>query len=82
MNKFRKVLGAISYACLAGTPILAATGVGTAVSIALGAVGVAAGAVLHFMDNPRDAKAAAEVGTTVKGAIQAVKAIRKGQSGT
>lgn len=77
MSRFRKILGAIAYACLAGGPLLAATGVGIPIAAAIGAVGVAAGATLHYMDNPKDAKAAAELGTTVKGAIEAVKAAKR-----
>ena len=77
MSIFRKILGAISYIAIGGGPLLAATGVGIPIAAAIGAVGLAAGATLHLMDNPRDAKAAAELGTTVKGAIEAVKATRK-----
>jgi len=77
MSRFRRILGAVAYACLAGGPLLASTGVGIPIAAAIGAVGVAAGATLHFMSNPKDAKAAAELGTTVKGAIAAVKAARQ-----
>lgn len=74
MSMFRKILAGVSYACIAGAPVLAASGVGLPVSIVLGGVGAVAGGVLHFMDSPKDAKAAAELGTTVQGAIAAVKA--------
>jgi len=53
MSLFRKILGGISYVCLAGGPVLASTGVGLPIGVGIGAVGIAAGAVLHFMDSPR-----------------------------
>lgn len=77
MSKLRKVLTAVAYVCTGGAPILAATGVGAPVAAALAALGLAAGAVLHFTDNPKDAKAAADVGTSIKDAIAAVKAAKK-----
>jgi hypothetical protein len=77
MKWFRRVLATVSYVAVAGAPILAATGVGAPVAVALGAVGLAAGGALHFMDSPKSAADAAKLGTTVKGAIDAVKAIQK-----
>ncbi len=76
MSIFRKILGALAYIAIPGSTLLASTGVGLPVAAALGAVGLAAGATLHFMDNPKDSKAAADLGTTVKGAIEAVKAAK------
>lgn len=80
MKRLRRILGTVAYACLAGGPILAATGVGIPLAAVIGGVGVVAGATLHYMDNPRDAKAAAELGTTVKGAIDTVRAVQKSES--
>jgi len=77
MSIFRKVMGVIAYIAIPGSTLLASTGVGLPVAAALGAVGLAAGATLHFMDNPKDAAAAAELGTTVKGAIEAVRAAKR-----
>jgi hypothetical protein len=76
MNWFRKILGAISYIAVAAGPIIAATGVGMPIGAVIGAVGLAAGATLHFMNNPLDSKAAAEAGVTVKQAIDAVRATK------
>ena len=76
MNWFRKILGAISYICVAAGPVVAATGVGLPVGAIIGAVGVAAGATLHFMNNPLDSAAAAEAGVTVKQAIDSVRAAK------
>jgi hypothetical protein len=76
MNWFRKILGTISYIAVAAGPIVAATGVGMPIAALIGAVGVAAGATLHFMNNPLDTKAAAEAGVTVKEAIDAVRATK------
>jgi hypothetical protein len=77
VSTFRRILGVISYVAIGGGPVLSSTGVGLPVAGAIGALGLLAGAVLHFMDNPKDAKAAEELGTTVKGAIEAVKAAKK-----
>lgn len=77
MSWFRKILGVVAYIAIPGSTLLASTGVGLPAAAALGAVGLAAGATLHFMDNPKDAKAAADMGTTIKGAIDAVKAAKK-----
>ena len=82
MSTARRVLGAVAYIAIPGSTLLASTGVGLPTAAVLGALGLVAGAVLHFMDNPNDAKAAADLGTSVKGAIEAVKVARKGQSGT
>jgi hypothetical protein len=81
MSRFKKTIASICYVVVGGAPaaaaILVATGVGAPIAAALGALTATAAATLHFMDNPKDAKAAAELGTTVKGAIEAVKAARK-----
>lgn len=76
MSWFRRILGAISYICVAAGPVVAATGVGMPVGAIIGAVGVAAGATLHFMNNPMDTAAAAEAGVTVKEAIDRVRAVK------
>lgn len=53
MSWFRKVLAVIAYAGTAAAPLLASTGVGAPVAISLAGLGVASGAVLHFLDSPR-----------------------------
>jgi hypothetical protein len=76
MSLLRKVLGVVAYIAIPGSTILASTGVGVPAAAALAALGLAAGTTLHFMDNPKDAKAAADAGTSIKDAIAAVKAAK------
>lgn len=52
MSIFKKILTVISYVAVAGGPVLAATGVGVPIGAVLGALGVASGAWLHFLDSP------------------------------
>lgn len=78
MNRFRKILSAISYVCIGGGPVLAATGVGLPIAAAIGGVGVLAGGILHFLDSPtKSSQEIMELGRQAKAAADAVKAIRK-----
>ena len=77
MNIFKRILTVISYIAVAGSPVLASTGVGLPVSAVLGAVGVAAGAWLHFLDSPKtpaDVLEAAKASVAVAKAVQDAKA--------
>lgn len=76
MNLFRKILTVVSYICVAGSPVLASTGVGIPVASILGAVGVASGAWLHFLDSPKtpaDVLEAAKASVALAKAVQAAK---------
>ncbi len=76
MSWFKRVLTVISYVGIAGSPVLASTGVGLPIGAALGAVGVAAGAWLHFLDSPRtpaDVLAAAQQTVAAAKAVEAAK---------
>ena len=76
MNWFKKILTGISYVCVAGGPVLAATGVGMPIGAALGAIGVASGAWLHFLNSPMtppDVIAAAQASVAVAKAVEAAK---------
>ena len=76
MNWLRKALTVISYVAVAGSPILASTGVGLPISAALGALGVASGAWLHFLDSPRtpaDVLAAAQASVALAKTVEAAK---------
>ena len=76
MSWFKKILTTVSYIAVAGSPILAATGVGIPVSAILGAVGVASGAWLHFLDSPKtpaDVLEAAKASAAVAKAVQDAK---------
>jgi hypothetical protein len=79
---FRRALTVVSYACVAGGPVLAATGVGLPVAGILGAVGVASGAWLHFLDSPMtppDVMAAAKASVAVAKAVEAAKSATPGR---
>lgn len=76
MNWLKKALTVVSYICVAGSPVLASTGVGIPVAGILGAVGVASGAWLHFLDSPKtpaDVLAAAKDTVALAQAVQAAK---------
>lgn len=73
MNWFRKILTTISYVAVAGSPILAATGVGIPISAGLGALGVASGAWLHFLDSP---KTPTDVIEAAKASVALAKAVQ------
>ena len=73
MSWFKRVLTIISYVAVAGGPILAATGVGMPIAAALGAVGVASGAWLHFLDAPGSAPPVAATVDAAKAVVGAVK---------
>ena len=73
MNWFRKVLTVVSYVAVAGSPILASTGIGLPFSAVLGAVGVASGAWLHFLDSP---KTPADVLEAAKASVAVAKAVQ------
>ena len=73
MSWFKKILTTVSYIAVAGSPILAATGVGIPVSAILGAVGVASGAWLHFLDSP---KTPADVLEAAKASVAVAKAVQ------
>lgn len=77
MNRFRKILSVIGYIGVGGAPLLAATGVGAPAAVALGGLGLAAGAILHFLDSPKTpqdvidtAKVLVEQGKAVKAATR------------
>lgn len=72
MSLFRKILTTVSYICVAGGPVLAATGVGLPFGAVLGAVGVASGAWLHFLDSP---KTPADVLDAAKASVAVAKAV-------
>lgn len=73
MNWFKKIMNVISYVCVAGAPVIAATGVGLPIAGVLGAVGVASGAWLHFADSP---KTPADVLEAAKASIAVAKAVQ------
>ena len=73
MSWFKKILTTVSYIAVAGSPILAATGVGIPVSAILGAVGGASGAWLHFLDSP---KTPADVLEAAKASVAVAKAVQ------
>lgn len=73
MSWFKKILTTISYVCVAGGPVLAATGVGLPVGAIIGAVGVASGAWLHLLDSPRtpsDVLAAAQASINLAKSVE------------
>ncbi len=70
MSIFKKVLTVLAYVGTGGAPIIAATGVGLPVAGVLGAVGLAAGAWLHWSDSP--SATTVPIGQT----IDAVKAVQ------
>lgn len=76
MNTFRKILTAVSYVGLAGSPLVASLGVGVPVAAVMGAAGLAAGAWLHFLDSPKtpaDVLEAAKASVALAKAVQAAK---------
>lgn len=76
MSMLRRILTTISYVCVGGSPLLAATGVGAPVAVVLGAAGLAAGAWLHFLDSPKtpaDVLAVAKDTVALAKAVQAAK---------
>lgn len=77
MSLFKKILTVISYVSVAGGPILAATGVGVPIGAALGAVGVASGAWLHFLDSPRSSSDVAAAAAATINATKTVEAAVK-----
>ena len=73
MSIWKKILTIVSYVCVAGGPVLAATGVGMPIGAVLGAVGVASGAWLHFLDAPGSAPPVAATVDIAKAVEAAVK---------
>lgn len=77
MNWLRKILTVVGYVGVGGAPILASTGVGAPAAAALGAVGILAGAVLHFLDSPtKSTQELLALGKQTKDTIDAVKAAK------
>jgi hypothetical protein len=75
MNLLKKILTVVAYVGTGSAPIVAATGVGLPVAGVLGAVGLASGAWLHWMDSPRAPQSIPvnETLDVVKAVQQAVK---------
>ena len=73
MSWFKKILTTVSYIAVAGSPILAATGIGLPFSAVLGAASVASGAWLHFLDSP---KTPADVLEAAKASVAVAKAVQ------
>lgn len=73
MSWLKRILTVVSYVAVAGGPVLAATGVGVPIGAALGAIGVASGAWLHFLDAPGSAPPVAETVDVAKAVASAVK---------
>ncbi len=73
MGWLKKILTVISYIGVAGAPVVASTGVGLPVGAILGAVGVASGAWLHFLDSP---KTPADVIEAAKASVAVAKAVQ------
>lgn len=78
MNVFRTVLTVLSYASVAGAPLLALTGFGVPGAIVLGGVSGLAGVWLHFLDSPRKAPdVAAAVGQTAQVVQSTAQQVKK-----
>lgn len=77
MNRLRKILTIISYVGIAGSPVLASTGVGIPAAALLGALGVASGAWLHFLDSPKTPADVIEAAKASVALAQSVKSAAK-----